>query len=91
MKENMNYICCLCENNYNDDSYFYPSACLSKHGFSAHCICYKCWWNIFVKETHNHSCPGCANNYPLNKNHREKNKNKLKNKFNSNINIIDLT
>ena len=84
MKENKNYFCCLCENNYNDDLYFYPLQCLKKHGIIGHCICNSCWWNTFSIEHHNHKCPGCIKNIPLNRvKHIIKNIN--------NFNIIDLT
>lgn len=60
--------CSMCENAVSLADTLVPQKCLQKHGYRAHRICQKCWWDPvsgFAREGLNHACPGCKKHMPL--------------------------
>ena len=57
--------CCICNNSTTERKSLVPLLCLNKHGYNAHRICKKCWWDSFATEGTTHTCPGCIKQKPL--------------------------
>ena len=79
--------CSMCRKFTSIKNSLVPGKCLKKHGFVAHRICKKCWFEgdrAFGTEGKSHQCPGCTKKLPLT------DKRHVTTKPNTNAEVIEL-